>query len=298
MRSRTIILLIFFALVLAAVASGMVTLYLKKQVTDATAAPLMEPVVVSMADLSFGHNLEEGDLKVVMYPAESVPKGAVSQVDSLIGKTTKVFLAQDEPILETKLSDVGGGLSLMIEPPMRGVSISVDRVSGVSGFVLPGDRVDVIAIVDQAGKTNDALAKTILQNVEVLAAGEKTEQKGNAPITVQSVTLLVDRLGAEKLALALREGRLHLSLRNPNDVELVEETAGLTKSELLSGPKKPTPPKPQPKPRPRPKPKPKEPEPEPVKPDSVTIIRVRNAERSEPMMQTPQPDSGADKPGQ
>jgi Flp pilus assembly protein CpaB len=106
--------------------------------------------------------------------------------------------------------------------------------------------------------------------------------------------VLVDQLGAEKLALALREGRLHLALRNPNDVELTEETAGLTKTALLSAPKKKTTPAPRPRSRPRTTTK----KPEPVKPDSVTIIRVRDAEKSEPMMQPPKPEPDTKKPGE
>lgn len=293
MRSKGIILIVFFALVLAVVASGMVTIYLKQQVTEATAAPLLEPVVVSAADITFGHTLEEGDLKVLMYPRESIPKGAVSQLDSLVGKSTKVFLAQDEPVLVTKLSDVGGGLSLRVEPPYRAVSINVDRVSGVSGFVLPGDRVDVIVVVSGMGSSGDAKSKTFLQNIEVLAAGEQTEKKGAEPVSVQSVTLLVDGMGAEKLALAQNEGKLQLALRNPNDTEIMAETDGMSRTELLSGPKKESPPRPQRTYTPQPKPKPT-----PPNRDSLTIIIGNEAKKDEPVMQTPQTDTNGDKPGE
>lgn len=298
MRGKALAFILVVALLLAVAASGMITVYVKKHISEATAAPLLVPVVVSASDLSFGETLTESDLEVAMYPEGSVPKGAVSRVDSLIGQTTKVFLAQDEPVLVSKLSSIGGGLSLLIEPTLRAVSISVDKVSGVSGFVLPGDRVDVIAIVNQGNMGSDALAKTILQNVEVLASGEKTTQKGNQPISAQSVTLLVDSEGAEKLALALNEGKLHLALRNPNDTELANESEGLTTSKLLSGPEKPKPkPKPRPKPRPKPKPEPKKEEPKVSKPDSLTIIRGTDAHRDEPAMDTKQPDTQNDKPG-
>jgi pilus assembly protein CpaB len=178
---------------------------------------------------------------------------------------------------------------------MRAISIKVDKVSGVSGFVLPGDRVDVIAIVDQVSSNRDALAKTILQNVEVLAAGEKTEKRGNEPITVQSVTLLVDTEGAEKLALAQTEGKLQMSLRNPNDTELAAETKGLSKTELLSGPQK------EPEPRPVIVRKPSSPKPEPkiIRPDSLTIIRGRQATKQEPAMDIPRPaDTSNPNPGE
>ena len=296
MRSKSIILIVFFALILAAVASGMVTIYLKKQVTEAKVTPLLEPVVASVADLSFGHTLKDADLKILMYPKESVPKGAVSQIDSLIGKSTKVFLAEGEPVLVTKLSDVGGGLSLKVEPPYRAVSIKVDKVSGVSGFVLPGDRVDVIVIVSRIGSSGDAKSRTILQNIEVLAAGEETEKKGSEPVLVQAVTLLVDGTGAEKLALSQNEGKLHLALRNPNDTDILAETDGLSKSELLSGPKKEE--APRPKPQVVTKPAPKQPERAPSGRDSLTIILGKDAKKAEPAMQTPKPETEGKKPGE
>lgn len=292
MRSKSIVFILVIALVLAVVATGMVTAYIKKTADRAGEGPHLVPVVVSANDLSFGHTLEEGDLKISMFPEESVPKGAISSVDSLIGQTNKVFLAQNEPILATKLSAIGGGLSLMISPPLRGLSIKVDKVSGVSGFVLPGDRVDVIALI-QTGNSRDALAKTILQNVEVLAAGEKTEKQGNEPVTAQSVTLLVDNEGAEKLALAQTEGKLQLSLRNPNDTEILSETDALTKKELLEGPKKE---EPKPKVIYRYRDRPKEPEPEPAKPDTLTIIRGRDASKEKPAMDRPEPGDSTNQP--
>jgi len=179
-----VVLVIFLAFAFAGVAAGLTYMYL---------------------------NAESGERALDLEPVVVTSKGQV----------TKVFLMENEPILESKLSSKGGGLSLLIEKSKRASSIQVDKVSGVSGFILPGDRVDVILTVQQTGSSRDAIAKTILQNVEVLAAGEKTEQKENKVITVQSVTLLVDPEGAQDLALASNEGKLHLSLRNPTDDELV-----------------------------------------------------------------------------
>lgn len=284
MRSRSIIVIGFAAFLCAAAATALVVLYLQKTARNAAAGPLLTPVVVSAADLSFGQTLDASKLKIAMFPNESVPKGAVSVIDSLIGQTTKVFLAQDEPVLVSKLSSIGGGLSLMIEPSMRAISIKVDKVSGVSGFVIPGDRVDVIAVVDQQTTSRESLAKTILQNIEVLAAGAQTEKKGNEPITAQSVTLLVDVPNAEKLALAQSAGKLQLSLRNPNDTELADETKGLTTKSLLSGPREEEPPPSKPTTTAR-KPQPK-PEPPRVvnKPDTLTIFRGTEVKKEKPAM--------------
>ena len=222
-----------------------------------------------------------------MFPEEAVPKGAVSTIDSLIGQTTKVFLAEAEPVLVSKLSSIGGGLSLLIAPTMRAVSIKVDKVSGVSGFVLPGDRVDVIAISRQPGSSSGgALAKTILQNIEILAAGEKTEKKGNEPITVQSVTLLIDPPGAEALALAASEGIINLTLRNPNDTQTAEMREGLTSNQLFGSEKKK---EVAPAPRPKPQPVVQKPSSPPYKRDSLTIIRGTSAKKQPPAAEKAQP---------
>jgi pilus assembly protein CpaB len=286
MRSRSIIVIGFVAFIFAAAATAMVVLYLQKTARTAAAGPLLTPVVVSAADLSFGQTLDASKLKIAMFPNESVPKGSISVIDSLIGQTNKVFLAQDEPVLVSKLSSIGGGLSLMIEPSMRAISIKVDKVSGVSGFVIPGDRVDVIAVVDNQSSTRESLAKTILQNIEVLAAGAQTEKKGNEPITAQSVTLLVDVESAEKLALAQSAGKLQLSLRNPNDTELAAETKGLTTRSLLGAPKDDAPPPSKPSTTTAKKPATTTPDPPRVvnRPDSLMIFRGTDAKKEKPAM--------------
>ena len=189
-------------------------------------------VVITATDLTFGVKLDRAMLRTVHYPKESVPEGAFTSMDSVVGQTTKVFMSAREPVTAIKLSSRGGGLSMLVRPSMRAASLEVNQVSGVSGFVLPGDRVDVLTTVDPRATTEDAVTRTVLQNIEVLAAGQKTEQQDNKPITVQSVTLLVDPEGAETLALALHEGKIHLVLRNPEDQEVVS-VASLSTREML-----------------------------------------------------------------
>jgi pilus assembly protein CpaB len=121
---------------------------------------------------------------------------------------------------------------MLVRPTMRASSLEVNQVSGVSGFVLPGDRVDVLVTVDPRNPNEDAVTRTVLQNTEVLAAGQKTEQQDNKPITVQAVTLLVSPDGAETLALALHEGKIHLVLRNPEDQDETK-VASLSTDEML-----------------------------------------------------------------
>jgi len=181
-------------------------------------------VVVTTGDLTFGVKLERSMLHLAQYPKDAVPAGAYSSVDSVIGQTTKVFMGAREPVTAIKMSSRGGGLSMLVRPSMRAVSMEVNQVSGVSGFVLPGDRVDVLVTIDPHTAQNNPVTNTLLQNIEVLAAGQKTQQKDGTPLSVQSVTLLVDPQGAEKVAHAIHEGEIHLVLRNPEDQEQVKVT--------------------------------------------------------------------------
>jgi pilus assembly protein CpaB len=189
-------------------------------------------VVVTATDMTYGMKLDRAMLRVVRYPKEAVPDGAYAGLDSVVGQTTKVFMGAREPVTAIKLSSRGGGLSMLVRPTMRAASLEVNQVSGVSGFVLPGDRVDVLVTVDPRSMYEDAVTRTVLQNCEVLAAGQKTEQRDNKPITVQAVTLLVTPGGAETLALALHEGKIHLVLRNPDDQE-ESQVASLSTGQML-----------------------------------------------------------------
>jgi pilus assembly protein CpaB len=274
-RHRTGIVALTLALVFGLLGSATAYVYLNKQ-TRLGADPATEvvPVVVATTDLTYATELHPENLQLAYYPEASVPEGAFSSVDSLLGQTTKVFLTAREPILAAKLTSMGGGLSLRIPKHMRATSISVTVVSGVSGFVLPGDRVDVVLVVERYGKKREAVSRTILQDIEVLAAGKKTDQKGGENVKVQSVTLLVDRDGAERLALALHEGKVHLVLRNPGDREVIDGKS-LTTSEILRDPT----PKPAPKrtwtPR-RSTPKP------PPEKKTVTVIKGVEVDEQEP----------------
>ncbi len=232
-RSKTVLGLALILGLLAALA-GYAGLHAMARQVIASTSKQFVPVVVSATDLTFGTKLEKAQLRVFRYPKESVPAGAFSDIDSVARQTTKIFLAAREPITATKLSSRGGGLSMLVRSGLRATSLEVNQVSGVSGFVLPGDRVDVLCTVDGRGAKEEAVTRTILQNAEVLASGQRTAQQDNKPITVQAVTILVDPVGAEKLALGLHEGKIHLVLRNPQDSDTLR-VASLDTHEMLGG---------------------------------------------------------------
>ena len=269
MKKSTLFLTAGLALVFAAIASLMIFSYLKARPLQAGGD--MMPVVVAVEDLTFGNVLKPEQMNIVSYPKASLPKGYYSEKDSLVGQVTKVFLMENEPITASKLSSAGGGLSLRIADNMRSASIQVDKVSGVSGFVLPGDRVDVIASIDRYGADNDAIATTVLQNVEVLAAGERTEQENDKVIQSQAVTLLVDAAGAQALALSSRQARMSLALRNPNDTDTIT-IAGITRKEIIEGKKRKDPPKATYSKTPAKKPAPAKETPKPID-NTVTVFK-------------------------
>jgi pilus assembly protein CpaB len=233
------IALLLVALVLAIAAGGGVYLFLKGMPAVHAEVPDTVPVVVASKDMTFGTTLESQHLQVADFPKNAVPAGSYSSPDSVLLQTTKVFVVAGEPILASKLSAIGGGLSVRVPSNMRAMSMKINEVTGVSGFVLPGDRVDVMVTIPNAGGSNVAVTKTILQDLEVLASGAKTETKNDHHIVVQTVTVLVDPEGAEKLALGIHQGKVHLALRNPVDHEMVDGKRTDTKSVLgMSKPRK------------------------------------------------------------
>ncbi len=238
-RSRTVLAVAILMGALAALAGYAGLRAMARQVVSNTSKQFV-PVVVSATDLTFGTKLDRAQLRIAKYPKESVPAGAFSDIDSVAGQTTKIFLAAREPVTATKLSSRGGGLSMLVRPGLRATSLEVNQVSGVSGFVLPGDRVDVLCTVDSRSQNEDAVTRTILQNAEVLASGQRTTQQDNKPITVQAVTILVDPVGAEKLALGLHEGKLHLVLRNPEDADTLRVGSLYTREMLGTETRRPT----------------------------------------------------------
>ncbi len=281
MRHRGGVVALVLAILFGLLGGATTLIYLRQAGATHGPAIATTPVVVTTSDITFGTVLSPDHVKVVNYPKDSVPLGAYSSPDSLVGQTTKVFLNAREPVLATKLSSIGGGLSVRIPVNMRATSMNVNVVSGVSGFVLPGDRVDVLVVIDRTMQQKDAVTRTILQNIEVLAAGQKTEQKGDDPIKVQSVTLLVDPEGAERLALALHEGKLHLVLRNPADHQIAQVEA-LSTSEILGEKAKPAP---KPVVRRREPPKPAPVVQAPPEKQTVTAIKGVKVEEQEPAMQ-------------
>ena len=193
-------------------------------------------VVVASVPITYGTVLTAEHLKVVSWPADA-PAGAFSDMQSLVGRAIIVEAIPEEPILEGKLAPVDsmGGLSAVIPKGKRAVSVRVNEIIGVAGFVLPRTRVDILVSINPQGDKARAASKLILQNVEVLAAGQKTERDADGkPQTVNVITLLVDPNDSEKLTLASHEGELQLALRNSLDLASVT-TPGAVLGNMVQG---------------------------------------------------------------
>ena len=207
-----------------------------------TVAQATTPVVVAAADLSLGTELKKEDLTVVNFPVGNAPEGSFKSAAEIIGRGLIVSMVKNEPVLGAKLAskEAGSGLPPVIPEGMRAVSVRVNEVIGVAGYVLPGTRVDVLATASPTSQQQDTTAKLILSNVQVLAAGTKMEQdtEQGKPVSVNVVTLLVTPEESERLTLGATEGKIQLALRNPLD-QGAPDTPGVKPAILLGAVKAP-----------------------------------------------------------
>jgi pilus assembly protein CpaB len=201
-----------------------------------TASVATQPVVVAAADLQLGAELKKDDLQVMLFPAGKAPEGTFTKPEEIIGRGLIVPIVKNEPVLRAKLAskEAGSGLPPVIPEGMRAVSVRVNEVVGVAGYVLPGNRVDVLATANPTNQQSDMTTKVILSNVQVLTAGTRMEQDqaNTKPVQVTVVTLLVFPEQSERLALASTEGKIQLALRNPLD-QGAPETPGIKTAGLM-----------------------------------------------------------------
>jgi pilus assembly protein CpaB len=230
---------LIFAFVVASMASLLLYRFLASSRTaTAKAAPATIKLAVAAHNLEVGVVLKEDDIQMSDWEGQP-PEGAFTRVQDLIGRGVTNRMLKREPILDVRLAmkGAGGGLASMIPEGMRAVAVRVNDVAGVAGFVTPGMRVDVL-ISGQPGSGNNELgmqSKTLLQNVEVLSAGQdyKKDAEGK-PIMVQVVNLLVTPEQAEMLSLASTQTTIQLVLRNPLDRD-VAKTPGTAVALLFKG---------------------------------------------------------------
>lgn len=197
-------------------------------------------VVVAKVAIPLGTKIISEQLSIVQFPRESMPDGVFDSVDKLVGRVAVTNIAAREPVTDAKLAAEGtaGGLSAVIPEGYRAITVKVDDVVGISGFLQPGAMVDVVVVIDPAENNinQDPISKIVLQNIKVLANGQNIDQPKNEreANSVKAVTLQVTPEQAEKLVLAANEGKLQLVMRNGID-QGDSQTTGQNKRSLLSG---------------------------------------------------------------
>jgi pilus assembly protein CpaB len=228
-----------FATIVATIASLLLYRLLINRPTTKAAVSGAQ-VVLAGRDIEAGTVLKEEDVKLTDWPG-TVPVGASTNLQDVVGRGVTTPIYAKEPVIESRLAPkgAGGGLAAMIPPGMRASAVRVNEVVGVAGFVVPGMHVDVLISGNRPGPDAGlgTLSKTLLQNIEVLSAGQdfKKDAEGK-PIAVQVVNLLVTPEQAEQLSLAASQTQIQLVLRNPLDRE-VTKTPGAALRNLFSGEK-------------------------------------------------------------
>jgi pilus assembly protein CpaB len=196
-----------------------------------------ESIVVAAANIGLAESITRQHVKVVPWPKAAVPPGAVRTVEEAEGRVVRGSLVAGEPLIEAKLAPQlagrGGIMPMLVPEGQRGVTIKLDEAMRESGFVLPNSRVDVLVSMPKGPGSSEKIAKVILQDVTVLAAGQTVEMKDNKPVTNTTVTMALTPQQVERLAVAQAEGKLMLVQRNLRDTDFVR-TPGATPSSLLS----------------------------------------------------------------
>ncbi len=176
------------------------------------------PVVVAALEIPYAQKIEGAQLKTVQWPSASVPPGAFTEVSQVEGKIANGTIYPNEVVIQGRVAEHQGGstLAAMVAPNMRAVTVRVNDVIGVGGFLLPGNRVDVISTRKDDGNKRSR-SQTILQNLRVLAVDQTAATEQDKPVVVRAVTLEMTPKQAERLVKATDEGNVQLALRNPTD---------------------------------------------------------------------------------
>jgi pilus assembly protein CpaB len=226
------------AIFLALITTVLIISWLQTKAKAKAAAPLeTQEVAVAKVDLEWGTKLTSGMIETKSFLKGSLVGGYFSDSSSLVGRVLIFPVRASEPIFESRLAPTNvktGGVAAVIRSNKRAIALRVDKVIGVSGFIHPGNRVDVLVTL-ASGKITNPITKTVLENILVLAAGPEMETRGKEekPSPVDVITLEVTPEEAEKVTLAATEGKVVLVLRNFNDTEDFF-TKGITIPALLA----------------------------------------------------------------
>ena len=239
-RNKRTVVVVVVAVLLASVASLGIYRVVSARPVSAGPAVKTVDVVVAQQPLPLGTRLTKDHVKLVQWPAETQVPGAFATVEEVVDRGLIATVEANEPLIAAKLAPLGAGAGLppSIPPGMRAISVKVNEVVGVAGFVVPGTRVDVMVTLSNRQQDSLSMSRVVLSNVQVLTAGTRYDQenaKDGKPIPSTVVTLLVSPEDGERVALAASEGQIMLTLRNPLDT-VATMTSGTRTNALFGTP--------------------------------------------------------------
>jgi pilus assembly protein CpaB len=241
---KTSVAILVVALVMGLSAAVLARNWIRAQAGSSAAT---QKIVVATQALSFGTELSKDNTTEIDWPAARLPAGAFASEHSMLKDGSRVVLTpieRNEPILASKVTGPGqrGSLSNLLKEDMRAVTVRVDDVRGVAGFVLPGDRVDVVLIRTDGTRGAKNYADVIVQNVKVLAVDQKANERPNqANLVAKAVTLAVSPENAQKILLAVNIGKISLTLRKSGETGR-EDIRRITEHDLVIADALPPPP--------------------------------------------------------
>jgi pilus assembly protein CpaB len=241
-QTRTFVVLVVAVVVAAAASFGVYRAVINIPVRTVEIATAK--AVVAAHAMPVGTLLDRESVKVVDWPAKTPLQGGFVSLEDVLDRGLIAQVAENEPLTESKLASkaAGAGLAPTITAGMRAISVRVNEVIGVAGFVVPGSRVDIVVIISPNDSAQDRISRVVVSNVQVLTANTRYDQdearKDAKAVKSTVVTLMVSPLDAERIALAQAEGQLMLTLRNPLDVEPTV-TPGVRKAMIFAS--QPTP---------------------------------------------------------
>ena len=236
MAERRFTLIFYLALVVAGFATYGV--YRVLETTRQSGRIRTVPVVIALADLPEGAQIEKASVSTSEWPDQTVPDGAFRSVDDVVGRVTRVAVFKGEPMVPGRLAPkgTGPGLEVKIAPGKRAMAVRINDVAGLNGLVQPGSRVDMLVTLRDGlpGRDMGGVAKLFMENLKVLSVGSRvTRSEDNAPINATTATLEVTPSEAEQIALAMKEGNIQLVLRGYGDPDSVT-TKGATGGDVLA----------------------------------------------------------------
>jgi pilus assembly protein CpaB len=235
---RRSLLFMMLAGVAALVAALVVYSALKKREREVQEAMAQSVnIVVAMHDLHIGMQLDPTAVKLARWSRDAMPPGAFTDIAGVTGKYVKTPFVENEPIVSERLFSgvkTAGMLPLLIPAGMRAMSVPVDEVSDIAGFVLPGAHVDILVAISDKSTGGEPFSKIVLQNVEVIAVAQEIEEAKDEPKVVKVITVLLTPEEAERLTIASHDGTLRLALRNYEDKKVVM-TNGSNVAAMLRG---------------------------------------------------------------